>query len=419
MNLWTDFATARQRRLQTEFETNNVRIVYAWADEIVDLSYTERCQVRELAVEARKVLSLPRWSSERRQIIAEALLVGLIVIMWVGQLWLFNARPQGDIQKNLLPHPPRGGLNVSLVEQSLFLFIALCLIHLLMRPRVVLENYRQLVTPASSRNPIFACAFTLHAVAVLGGTPWMLFSIVHAHHTWAAGWLMFFSVDLVAVMVGHRAEQALYSLVYGVRRPPWERPHHKMTYYLFLCAAGLDESLPSWEDDIRWNRRRLALAARAIERDRLPLRVVGRFEFALRREVRSDQLRLAAVLRAHGRALAMARNMTDYRRICDSVRAGLLAAVERDWTALLVNAPQVTVGTRLFRYLRRLAPSLSLILFAVGIPLLPGVEPSIGASLRLLLLSTALLALMPIGDATSTTIKGALGQALTPASKER
>ncbi|MER5435863.1 hypothetical protein [Streptomyces sp. NPDC002588] len=362
---------------------------------------------------------MPIWSIERRQIIIGAILIGVCFAILAGQLWLFNAKPPGEIPKNLIPRPPHGGLQVSVVEQALFLFIALCLAHLIVRPRIVLGFYRRLISPDSSQNPVVTYAYILHVAAVLVGTPWMLLTITRAPHPWAAGWIIFFSVNIAVVIVARPIERSLYIIVFGICRPPWQRPHDIVIWYLFICTVSLDESISTWVDDVRSNRQILAYAARAVERDRLPLRVADRFEFALRREIRSDQLRIAATIRAHGVALASVRNQAAYQHICDSMRAGLLAAVDHNWETLLATAPEVTVGTRLFRYLRRLAPSLGLILFAVGIPFLPGVDPPLGNSLRLLLFSTALLALMPIGDAASTTIKDALGKALAPTSKER
>ncbi|MEU0646129.1 hypothetical protein [Streptomyces umbrinus] len=419
MNLWTDFATARQRRLQAEFEANNVRVVYSLADKIVGLSYIDLCHVRDRAVEARMVLSLPSWSSERRQVIAVSLGISLIFALWIGQLWLFNADSLAGVRGNLLGQPSRGGLNADIAEQSLFLLAGICSIHLAVRPRWVLLNYRRLFTHSSSQPPILKIVYAVHVVAVLIGVPWTLVKIFRTHQPWLIGWLVFFTVDLFVVLVGARAEQGLYSVVFGLRRPPGQRHHHKVVWYLFLAVSSLDQSRDSWESDIIFNRKYLEFAAKQIERDRLPLRTAGRFEFSLRRDMRSDQLRLGAAIRDHSRHLAVARNVTDYRQVCDSMRAGLLAAVERDWPTLLANSPQVTASSRIYRSLRKVTPSLALILFAVGIPVLPGVDSDVGASLRLLLLSTAFLTLMPVGDGVSTTIKDALGKALTPTSKER
>jgi hypothetical protein len=62
---------------------------------------------------------------------------------------------------------------------------------------------------------------------------------------------------------------------------------------------------------------------------------------------------------------------------------------------------------------------LTLAFFALAIPLLPGVGDSVGSSIRVLLLGTAVLTLIPAGDGASATIKDALDKAVTPSSRAK
>ncbi|MGW1564316.1 hypothetical protein ACWCQ1_48945 [Streptomyces sp. NPDC002144] len=151
-------------------------------------------------------------------------------------------------------------------------------------------------------------------------------------------------------------------------------------------------------------------AAWRIEKDHLPATGVHWWERRLRAAAREPQLRVGLVLRRHADAAFRVLGPRDIERMYESLSAGCVAAAACDWDALLEHAPPITPKTRLRRGLRRVAPSCTVALFGLVIPLLPGVG-AIGGNLRVLLLATAVLMLMPGADKAQESVRDALGKA--------
>ncbi|MDX6315597.1 MAG: hypothetical protein QOF44_5061, partial [Streptomyces sp.] len=106
-------------------------------------------------------------------------------------------------------------------------------------------------------------------------------------------------------------------------------------------------------------------------------------------------------------------SLSDYDRICDSLRTGLLAAVRSDWGELLRHAPELSAASRIRRAANRFTSPAVLVASGLLIPLLPGVGPVPGDSLRILLLASGALALLPATtDLARNNVQSALDKAL-------
>ncbi|MFC1420895.1 hypothetical protein [Streptacidiphilus cavernicola] len=153
---------------------------------------------------------------------------------------------------------------------------------------------------------------------------------------------------------------------------------------------------------------RLALLA---ERD---LTLPGRVSRSVRRELRPDALRVAAVIRAHQVPLATAARPSDADLIVASLVAAMEALASGDRSALLVNAPaQVNVPSTLRRLFLRVWPVAVLIGTGLLLPLIPAIaaQPPIAGSLRWTLVVAGVLALVA-GQDVAGQVNASLQRAL-------
>lgn len=202
----------------------------------------------------------------------------------------------------------------------------------------------------------------------------------------------------------------------SVRPAPWNRSDDEAIRSLFLSTVNLYQSRDYWDrpSEIAYLRNHIDASARRVENNRIPLRAVRFRERGLRTEIRHKHGKLAEQLRLHSRSLAQVHSLSDYDRICDSLRAGLLAAVRSDWDELLRHAPELTAASQLRRALNRLTGPAVLVAAGLLIPLLPGVGPVPGDSVRILLLASGALALLPAAttNLARSDVQSALDKAL-------
>jgi hypothetical protein len=118
------------------------------------------------------------------------------------------------------------------------------------------------------------------------------------------------------------------------------------------------------------------------------------------------------VIRRHGKAFAEAKSVAEYDRICASLRAGLFAAVDGNWDALLANSAERPEAERLARALRAIVVPLLLVGAAIVVPWLPGVDAKPATSARVLLIITAIITAVPGGHAASGLISSSVEKAL-------
>lgn len=130
-------------------------------------------------------------------------------------------------------------------------------------------------------------------------------------------------------------------------------------------------------------------------------------EWRIRREIKVENLRLAAVLRQHADSLAKAGRQGEYDQICDSLLAGLVAASHDDWDALLEHAPEITNKSLVVRLATRLTPAVILLAAALLVPLLPAFRES-GDSIRGVLLPMAGLAAVGASESVTGPVRSLL-----------
>lgn len=156
----------------------------------------------------------------------------------------------------------------------------------------------------------------------------------------------------------------------------------------------------------------LALATEAANDISVVRRRTSVTEIAARRQARQFHTALAGLIRRHDRAITQVRTAEEYDAITASLRAGVLALSGGDLTALMQHSAAEPPTSRAARLVRRSGSGLVLTVFAVVIPLLPGVDSSTGGGVRVLLLMTAALSLTSAGDVASGSIRSALERSL-------
>ena len=209
-----------------------------------------------------------------------------------------------------------------------------------------------------------------------------------------------------------RAVQELLRARY--RRSYRPRPLDGVFVELASTAAACHLLRPIWASPrtIKTIRRRLGFATDAAG-DTTAIRHRTSFsEFAVRRKARRFHTALAELIRRHDRAITQVRTADEYEAITASLSTGVVALALGDLTTLMQHSAPEPPVSRATRFLRRTGSSLVLTLFAVVIPLLPGVESSTGQGVRVLLLMTAALSLTPVSDLASGSIRSALERSL-------
>lgn len=233
--------------------------------------------------------------------------------------------------------------------------------------------------------------------------------------TWPSGWLALAALGLTS---GYGAGKLSFTFWnYMARRGARETEEvfDSAIKALFFMATLLFLALHTKEYPLRSVRlairRQIYFAAHAVETNGTPVRYTWRTEKALRSSIKEIHARIAALIHDHARALAKAHTEVEYKKVCDSMLSGLMAALEEDTEGLLANAPELTRSSRISRIALHISPAAAMALFAGIIPLLPGVGDAAG-SVRIFLLATAALTLIPGSNSARATIEDALNKAL-------
>lgn len=235
------------------------------------------------------------------------------------------------------------------------------------------------------------------------------------YDNWPYGWA---TLAVTGLVIGYIAGQSTWALWAWVMRRTAEDSEQSLdtvVKVLFVATTMLYLSLQNNEYSLRSVRRHVRMElfslAATVEHNRMPLVFIFRGERMLRSEIKMKHARLAQAIRVHAKKLATVQTEQQYRDIASSLLSGLLVALEGDMDILLENAPEVSRSSRVRNFLRHVTPALIMVLFAVIIPMLPGVGDAAG-SVRVLLLATAVLTLIPGASSARPTIEGALSRAL-------
>ncbi|WP_432158834.1 hypothetical protein [Streptomyces sp. bgisy153] len=198
------------------------------------------------------------------------------------------------------------------------------------------------------------------------------------------------------------------------RAPHGPRPLDGLLIELVVAAAVSFEARAHWWDlrNIKIVRRRLAFAIEAAQDTSVIRRRTSVRELAARRKARHFHAILAELIRRHDRAVAQVHTAEEYDAITASLRAGVLALAAEDLTALMQHSAAEPSVSRLARLVRRTGSSIILAVFAMVIPLLPGVDSATGEGVRVILLMTAALTLPPASDLASSSIRSVLERSL-------
>ncbi|WP_147974018.1 hypothetical protein [Streptomyces sp. col6] len=216
-------------------------------------------------------------------------------------------------------------------------------------------------------------------------------------------------------LVGNRwilSIQELLRRKYRARHGP--RPLDGLLVELLVAAAVTFQGRASWWDlrHIKSVRRRLAFAIEAAQDTSVIRRRTTGREWAARRRARAFHAMLAELIRRHDRAVTQVCTAEEYDTIAASLRAGVLALAVEDLPGLMQHSTAEPSVSRVARLVRRAASSLVLVVFALVIPILPGVDGATGGGVRVLLLMTAALALTPANDLASSSVRSALERSL-------
>lgn len=240
-----------------------------------------------------------------------------------------------------------------------------------------------------------------------------LFSASSNYREWPIGWQVLLGGGLLLGIALRRWANAFRQLLDRHARAEYEESIDQVVWQLHYLAWILHTRRPQYlkPRTLRGIRTVIGETARVIELNRIPLRTANWRERALRRQIRRDHARIAAILRGLSRDVATLHSLEQYDRVCAAVLAGAISAAHGNWDELLENAPEVTLISRSARSLRSVTPALTLVGAALAIPVLPGVGPA-SDGIRVLLLATAVLSILPAGDATRDIVRGTLDKAL-------
>lgn len=347
-----------------------------------------------------------------------AVLIGAAVTAY----WAREFAPVGAV---LTVEGKNSDLNVS--SLAFFLVaLALSLVGLIVdRRRVIYRMAVGSIKPDryEELNYGYSVGYLFHLALPGVATPLIIIALVLLYENyehWPYGWAV---VAVSGLMVGYLAGQSTWALwAWMVRRSTEEaeQPLDVTVKALLLAASLLFMSLKVNEYSIRSVRRivrrELFSAASMVKSNHSSLAFTFRSERALRREVKVAHARIAQAIREHARKLATAQTEEQCRDVASSLLGGLRAALQGDIDALLENAPELTRSSKIRDAIRWITPALVMMIFAVVIPLLPGVGDAAG-SVRIILLATAALTLIPGASSARPTIEGALSKALPGSQK--
>ncbi|SED57678.1 hypothetical protein [Streptomyces sp. Ag109_O5-10] len=179
---------------------------------------------------------------------------------------------------------------------------------------------------------------------------------------------------------------------------------------LLLATAGVaafihTHSRRRMRNDVRYKAcRQLDGLALLAEKD---LMWSGRGPRRVRVELRQDALRTAAVYRSHRLSVVRADTRAEADLIVASLMNACAALAAKDFSGLLVNAPESVAERKLFqRILTRLWPSTLFILAGVALPFIPSIaeQPVLADSLRLTLIVTGVLTFVAGQDTASRIV---------------
>lgn len=179
------------------------------------------------------------------------------------------------------------------------------------------------------------------------------------------------------------------------QQPRRARPLDAVLVELMVATSACFRGRSQWWEprNIKLVRARLAVAIEAANDTATVRRRTSITEMTARRQARQFDQALAELIRRHDRAITQVRTAQEYDAITASLRIGVLALATGDLSALMEHRPAEPSTSRATRLVRRAGSSLVLVVFAVAIPLLPGVDSATGGGVRVLLLMTAALAL--------------------------
>ncbi|MFK4123633.1 hypothetical protein [Streptomyces longwoodensis] len=199
-----------------------------------------------------------------------------------------------------------------------------------------------------------------------------------------------------------------------LRRAGRAHPLDAVLVELMAATSACSRGRAGWWDPrtVRAVRTRLAVATAAAGDITAVRRRTSVTELAARRRAQRFHTALAQLVRRHDRALTQVRTAGEYDAVTASLRAGVLALVAGDAEALMQHSAAEPPTSRTARLLHRTACSLVLAAFALAISLLPGVDQSTGAGVRILLLMTAAVALTPADSSSSGSVRSALERSL-------
>ena len=227
------------------------------------------------------------------------------------------------------------------------------------------------------------------------------------HWSWWAGW----SIACITMLA--------YNLWIGVRIVHVRRaaarrcqPFDRLLLTTLSLAADIyttSRGRLAPEDSIIACNRLEGIALLA-ERD---LTLPSRAPYRVRRELRQDGLRVAAVFRSHQIPMATVRRPEEVDRVLSSLVAAAEALAQGDRAALLANAPESVQPPNFWRRLAlRVWPAAVLVISGTLLPLIPAIasQPPIAASLRWTLVVAGVLALVASQD-----VAGQVGASLDKA----
>ncbi|MER7922724.1 hypothetical protein ABTY96_06235 [Streptomyces sp. NPDC096057] len=416
MDIWSRFITRRQAERETENENAWRRYVLLRVHEIPGLTAQQRGAIIPAAYHACSDGQLPLWSRERRSAAAIVFALLFALVGCAGLLWFVNRGVRTELGSWLVSHVPAEGLGLAVRTQALITVPLIGLGALLIRFTTSIRILRSALGDGSRVAWGLPYATIPLLAIILVGCPWAAATMADVYTSWPTGWNILIVLALVFGAVLVRLMLVVDSWMQSVRPAPWNRSDDEAIRSLFLSTVNLYQSRDYWDapSEIAYLRNHIDAGARRVENNRVPLRAVRFRERGLRNEIRHRHSRLAEQLRLHSRSLAQVHSRSDYDRVCDSLRAGLLAAVSSDWDELLRHAPELTAASQFRRAANRLTGPAVLVTAGLLIPLLPGVGPVPGDSVRILLLASGALALLPAAttDLARSNVQGALDRAL-------
>ncbi|MEV3858168.1 hypothetical protein AB0J38_28060 [Streptomyces sp. NPDC050095] len=306
-----------------------------------------------------------------------------------------------------------GTLDASLGEQLLILASVMSAAALLAHPSAAVGTARRAFQresdPMSRFDPgvvalVPALGFTL------AGLPWSVDLLWSAGGEWRMGWIIFVSVAAGMGAVASRwwnfYDRYQFSHISRDEELTLDLPTVALLQ-LALVMGEAESSFPLGVRDVRELCAFFREYARAIEVNRTLKRVVPASDRAARKALRARHVRIAALVRAYGNEIGQGVTRQRHRKIEKQLYHRALAASRSNWNALLAEAPEAPLTSRLGRVLQRTAAPVALALAALLVPIAPGVGDA-GTGIRTTLLAMAVLFAIPVPDGARDTARQTL-----------